>query len=61
MKGRREPKAPEPSKPPYVPCGNCVNGWVQVGSGREFSVERCWCWKKHFQSVDTRLLAAGEC
>jgi hypothetical protein len=36
---------------PFVPCANCVNGWVEVlrpwGTLQVPSQTRCACWKVH--------------
>jgi hypothetical protein len=40
---------------PFVPCGNCVNGWVQVmrpwGTMQVPSQARCPCFLAHQQKI----------
>jgi hypothetical protein len=50
-------KRPKPIAPadPFVPCGNCVEGWTTVqvmwGSMQVPSEKRCQCWKAHQEKL----------
>jgi hypothetical protein len=49
------------SRPRYVPCGECCNGWIIIGItgviGEKFATlhaRRCWCFTSHQQKLDSQ-------
>lgn len=51
--------------PPFEPCANCTNGWVQyiVEEGEAAGLphaRRCACFKAHAQRVADALKAQGK-
>ena len=38
--------------PPYEPCENCTNGWVNTTNGPIARVVRCWCWQSWRAKVE---------
>ena len=37
-----------PYVPPFVPCANCVNGWIEDAAGL---ARRCSCWRAYQDRV----------
>lgn len=51
--------------PAYVPCGECLSGWITVFEEKPGwtvpipAVKRCWCWIRHQERLTETAGASG--